>query len=123
MSKGNLLGACLGLSFALFGTSGYAMSEAQGWNIGSALASGFKCESEKLMMGGQTAPVMKVILERISPIEREFVNVGYLEGLKRKAIYSINHRTWAPWKLDRDGCEFVTRMMTNYRTLLGLPSW
>jgi hypothetical protein len=67
------------------------------------------------MTQGQTTPVMTRLLTRISPMDRQHINDGWHEGLKRGAIYSKNQSGWFRYPLTAEGCANIQYAITQYK--------
>ena len=60
-------------------------------------------------------PLAARLLQRISKLDRQHIDEGYHEGMKRTAIYSKSFGRWASYPLTAEGCSQVQYAITQYK--------
>lgn len=86
-------------------------------NLGSVLAAGLRCEMDGFMEPGLTVELFRAIRHQ-NPISYIYVQTGYEEGLRRKAVYSKLHRIWVEAQVTKDACEDIGFAISTFEQVL-----
>ncbi len=90
-------------------------------NLGSVLATALRCERDGFMTPGRTVELFRTIRHQ-NPTSYPYVQTGYEEGLRRRAVYSKLHRIWVEAEVTKEACEEIRFAISTFEQLVAPQS-